>query len=312
MVKSNSKGDTEKMQAAVLRPLAYFDIFRYPLKVEEIHCYLPVEMSKADLINQLELLTERGIIFCQDGFYSLDSDFTLIDRRRRGNELAEKMMPAARRWAAFVAHFPFVQAVFFSGSLSKNFLTDGGDVDYFIITSPQRLWICRTMLVMFKKIFLLNSKKYFCLNYFVAADQPQIEEKNIFTATECTTLIPVCANGVATLFYDQNSWVKEYYPNNPIPAPLSGTRSNPLRTISEWLLSGVLGDHLDERFMRFTMRHWQKKFGHLTDVDLEVAFKSRRYVSKHHPGNFQQRVIQAYIEKCQMLSRIYGIILPPV
>ena len=90
-----------------------------------------------------------------------------------------------------------------SGSLSKGYYDDDGDIDFFIITSPKRLWIARTFLILYKKIFLLNSRKYFCVNYFISSNALEIEEKNIFTATELTTLLPMFGNGSFHKFYEK-------------------------------------------------------------------------------------------------------------
>src|SRR4029453_8923510 len=90
-----------------------------------------------------------------------------------------------------IASFPYVRCVCISGSLSKKYFDDTTDIDFFVITKPGRLWVCRTFLILFKKLFLLNSKKYFCINYFIDSDNLEIPDQNIFTATELTTLIPM-------------------------------------------------------------------------------------------------------------------------
>ena len=100
-------------------------------------------------------------------------------------------MHKALRNARLIFHFPFTRAIMISGSLSKNYADEASDVDYFIIVKPGRLWIARTLLIIYKRIFLMNSKKYFCVNYFIDEDHLEIEEKNLFTAVELTTLIPI-------------------------------------------------------------------------------------------------------------------------
>ena len=56
-----------------------------------------------------------------------------------------------------------------------------------IITAPHRLWVGKDLLMLFKKIVLFNSKNIFVLNYFIASDNMNIEERNIYTLTEIVT-----------------------------------------------------------------------------------------------------------------------------
>jgi hypothetical protein len=115
-----------------------------------------------------------------------------------------------------IMSFPFVESVNISGALSKNFIDDDGDIDFFIITAPNKLWIARTLLIAYKKIVLFNSKKYFCVNYFISTNHLEIDEQNKFTATELVTLIPVYGEKAYTNFVTKNKWVETIFPNKPM------------------------------------------------------------------------------------------------
>ena len=92
-------------------------------------------------------------------------------------------------------------------------MDEKSDLDFFIITAPKRLWIARTLLVMYKRFFLFNSHKYFCVNYFVDEDHLEIEEKNLFTATELATVIPLYGQVHYTNLLKANPWLKRFFPN---------------------------------------------------------------------------------------------------
>src|SRR6202022_4223033 len=91
------------------------------------------------------------------------------------------------------------------------------DIDFFIITKANRLWIARTLMHLFKKLtFLTGHQGWYCMNYYVDEEALQIEEKNIFTATELITLLPVCGNGTMEEFFRANNWASSYFPNYAI------------------------------------------------------------------------------------------------
>ena len=71
--------------------------------------------------------------------------------------MAKEIMPKALKTSNFIAKFPYIECVSLSGALSKGYYDDDdGDFDFFIITKPNRLWIARTLLILYKKIFLLQ------------------------------------------------------------------------------------------------------------------------------------------------------------
>ena len=153
-----------------LKTILYFSIFRYPLRIEEIHSYTNYE-SVTDTEKELEHLIAEKILIKVDDFYVYGSDLDSVIKRLRGNMYAGRALRIAQKKAKFIAKFPFVRAVGVSGSLSKGYYDNESDIDFFVITEPNKLWLCRTFLMLYKKIFLLNSRKYFCINYFISTSQ---------------------------------------------------------------------------------------------------------------------------------------------
>ncbi|MEM6725047.1 MAG: nucleotidyltransferase domain-containing protein [Bacteroidota bacterium] len=285
----------------VLQHLLYYDIFSYPLSEEEIKNHLQQDWTSEAVRLMLGDLVDKGWLFKHQDFFALDDDPAKAEERLIRMERSKKYTRIAFRMGKLIAAFPFVQGVYVSGSLSKKWVNEDGDIDYFIITQSGRLWIARTLLVLFKKLFLFNSHKYFCVNYFIDEDHLEIEEKNRFTATEIVTLLPIAGKEQFSAFRAANTWVGDYFPNYPEPN-LTKVKKIPkagLGKLLQWPLKGKLGDWLDKRFLLMTLSVWKRKFKSLDLDHFEVALKSRKYVSKHHPNHFQRRVLDTYHEKCQ-------------
>lgn len=300
---------------AVLRTLAYYDIFNYPLTERDIAQSCPgLKNSLNPYKNALINLTEKGIIFKFGNYYSLTDNHQNVKDRIAGNDRAKTWMKKAYRFSRLIAGFPFVRSVALSGSLSKGFIGDDPDIDYFIITEPNRLWLARTMLVVFKKIFLLNSYKYFCINYFIDTENLEIEEKNLFTATEVTTLKPIYGAEFARKFFEKNRWVEHYFPHFNITGleQIGSSRTFGIKRFIEMMLTGKHGDWLDTRFMKITIDHWSSKFGNrYSPEEFNLVFKSSKKISKHHPQNFQKKVLQEYNRKLLDLKEKFNIEIEP-
>lgn len=302
--------DLSPVSESIVRALAYTGLFQYPLTEEEIfsRAHLPT-LEKKEVQEAIKELTQAGQIFKLGEFYSLDKDPAQEQKRLKGNLLANQKMDKAHQMSRLIFSFPYVRVVSLSGSLSKDYMDETTDIDFFIITQPKRLWLCRTLLIAYKKIFLLNSYQHFCLNYFIDSDHLEVEEHNLFTATEVVTLIPTCGAEVFEDFLSANQWFKQHYPHGQPRSTKDVVSAKPkgFKRILETILDTFIGDLLDRLCMRMTVGHWKKKFTEFRPEDFEVAMKSRSYVSKHHPGNFQRRVLDAYAERIKKFEREHGL-----
>ena len=293
----------------LLKPILYFSLFKYPLTEEEIFNFSKAESKEQIKLDLMELVND-DIIYKIDNFYLTENNETLIKRRLEGNKMAKNIYQKALTVSRLISKFPYVEGVGISGSLSKGYYDDDGDIDFFIITSPKRLWIARTFLILYKKLFLLNSRKYFCVNYFISSNALEIEEKNIFTATELTTLLPMFGNGSFHKFYDKNKWVESYLPNKTVTDGLSKlnlVKKPTVTKITEYFLDSKMGDWLDTVFLRITYHKWKIKFNHLEERQFNVAMKSTKNISKHHPLNFQRKVIDRLNNRYDELREKHNI-----
>ncbi len=289
----------------IIKTLAYYDIFNYPLTAEEIYHNLGANhVSSIDVTNEIEKLCKDGLIYRKNSFYLLTNNDKYISRRIDGNKLAAKKINSAYRMTNFISKFPYVRAILLSGSISKGYMEKDSDVDYFIITQPNRLWVTRLLLMLFKKIFLLNSRKVFCINYFVDTETLEIEEKNIFTATELTTLIPTYGTELYNALYSKNIWIREFYPNFPKrdTIRISENKRSFIKKLFEKLLNNSLGDLLDDFAMKLFEKSNLKKYRDYNPKDFQVAFKTSKHESKHHPKFFQKRVLEDFSKKLKSIE----------
>jgi hypothetical protein len=297
-------------QSSVIRTLAYFDLFKHPLKAKEIfHLLQDKNFPEEKIVSSIESLCKAGLIFKNRDYYFLQNDAEIVDRRLKGEKFAEQSLITAEKYSGLIARFPFVRGIALSGSISKNYMDSESDIDYFIITAPGRLWVARTLLILYKKIILMNSRKYFCVNYFLSEDALEVPDKNIFTATEASFLIPTYNYPLYRRFMDENNWSKHFLPNFPVRTRqyMVADKKYSLRTLLEKLLSGKTGEKLDSYFFRMTIRFWKKKFSHFDEGTFDFRLRSRKNVSKHHPLGYQEKVLTRYSEKLSSFAKAHSI-----
>lgn len=282
---------------AIATTLKYYAIFRYPLRAEEVHRYCAAGVSMADVHACLDELLSTQQVFSWKGYYSPSPEVEkLVERREQGNREAKAKIVKAGRVGRFIYLFPFVRFVGISGSLSKGYADSKSDFDFFIVTAERRLWICRTLLHLFKKLtFLAGQQHKFCMNYFVDETHVQLEEQNIYTATELASLIPICGQEVHRELLLSNRWMLHHIPHfKPLPPDRATSKPVWLKSAAEWCFDRLGATSLNMALMRFTDNRWRKKWARkqYPSADYSLAFKTTPHVSKNHPANYQKKILE--------------------
>ena len=218
-------------------------------------------------------------------------------------------MTTARKVAAFLYRFPYVRGIAISGSLSKNYADDGSDIDLFIITAKNRLWVARTIMHCLKKLtFLVNKEHYFCMNYYIDEEELLIAEKNIYTAIEIGTLIPLEGDIVFEKFYSANAWTRDFLPNKNMRVASAKPIKRPLlKRLIEAIFNLPFGNMIDSLLMKITARRWRNKTVHqkLNSHGDVMAMVTGKHYSKPDPRNFQANLLLKYERKIELLLKDY-------
>jgi hypothetical protein len=273
------------LQEPVTRVLAYYDMFRYPLTTEEIYTFLPSgDVGELELEEALDEMAAEGAIGRSRGYHYLPHQTSdVVDRRVRMEKEGERMWEIARLVGGILRHVPFVRGIFISGQLCRYIADEESDIDYFIVTTPERLWIVRTAFVIARRLLLLNSRKYFCTNYFVTTANLAVRERNEYAACEVASTKPLYNMELFERYMGENSWLNDYYPHFDlsrieIRRGVEGTSR--LQRVAERLVPARLADRLDRWLMERTREFWRRKFPDRPAETYEVSLRSCRDESR--------------------------------
>lgn len=285
--------NTEK---SIISALAYFNVFNYPLKEDEIFNFLCNHCEKFYFEKALCYLCRQKIVYKIEEFYSLRNDSRLVERRKKGNNLAIEQLKTAEKISRFLYRFPFVKGVAVSGSLSKNYADEKSDIDFFIITKANRLWLARTLMHLFKKFtFITGKQHWFCMNYYIDEQALEIKEKNIFTAVEVATVLPLQGEFIFRNFFKENRWAKEYFPQHLRWNDIVKDQKYSIQSIRIIRKNGI-GEKINEWLMNMTIKRWQKKTerrlrsysGELMGLDAGIHY------AKPDPSNLQRKILYRF------------------
>lgn len=286
---------------SILKAIAYFDVFRYPVTADEIYLFMDNAITTASLHAELDHLLTTKKIYQLGEYYSLRNEPVLAERRTKGNERATGLLQTADKIGRFLYKFPFVRGVGISGSLSKDYAEADADIDFFIITDRNHLWIARSFLHGLKKLsFLVGKQHWYCMNYFIDEDALLIAEKNIFTATEVVTLKPVCGEKGLQLFYNTNHWAMAHFPNRANVLFTEAEREVPvIKRFLEKLFNNRFGNWIDDSLMRITERRWaDKERKHkLNSKGNPLGLIAGKHFARPNPEHFQKKIMDCLSER---------------
>lgn len=285
----------------LLNVFHYFDYFRHALLPIEVWKYCSVISSVDAIKGKLDELEQLGLLSKKKGFYALANRAEIIDDRVRNIPLNNKLFKSAKWVLKLLKIIPFVKGVGISGSLSKHGATPGSDIDFFIITARNRVWMVKAIAIAIKKVLFFNSHKYLCVNYLLAEDKLALKRQNRFQAMEAVTLIPLYGRKVFSEFYKQNTWISEFFPNMfPPDLALVASKRSIVSSFFEMVLKGSVGDRIEQGALREFRKHGKIKYG--AKKRQEGKFKYEKGESAYFPHDFEKEVLSNYELKTNKLA----------
>jgi glycosyltransferase involved in cell wall biosynthesis len=204
----------DAIERAIMHTLAYSDLFDFPLTAGEVHRYLIGVRATAEEVNEVLAsgrlvpgrLTRIGDLFLLPGREGL------AEVRRARAAVTQRLMPRAVRYGRMIAGLPFVRMVAITGSLAARNADSDSDVDYLVVTAPERLWLCRAMVILLVRL-ARRRNIVLCPNYLLSESALELGQEDLYTAWELAQMVPVAGIDVYRRLRRRNAWTNRFLPN---------------------------------------------------------------------------------------------------
>lgn len=212
------------VETAILKTLAYSDIFNFPLTQEEIWEYLisDKEISRKNFLESLNNLQGKSISK-NDIYFCLSGNETIIPQRIKNSKEVSKKMKIAQKAASVISKIPTVLFIGLSGGLANSDVDESDDIDFFIITKKNKLFQTRFWILLFLEFLGVrrrrldkNPKNKICVNLIIDESQLSFPEykQDIYIAHEIVKIKPLFEqHNTFSKFLQRNKWVKKYFVN---------------------------------------------------------------------------------------------------
>lgn len=284
---------------AILHTAAYADVFDYPLTSAEIHRYLIGIRAPYETVARF--LREGTQLSRVGDFYSLPNREMLVETRQRRERIAEQLWPKAVEYGRLIARLPFVRMVAVTGALAVNNSEEGDDIDYLIVVEPGRLWSCRVLVMVVRRLAALKGVTL-CPNYLVSLRTLAFSDRSLYTAHEIIQMVPLAGLEVYERMRLQNAWVGHFLPNaHSAPLPPFTISRRIYRNLGRPALEAVLSTKPFSALERWEMDRKIRRLSREQAVSPESDFSADW--CKGHAHRHQARTQAALDER---LSRLQG------
>jgi hypothetical protein len=267
---------------SVFRTLAYADVFDYPLTASEVYRYLT---SVRGTVEEVAWALSDKSLFSQTGdYFTLRGREHIVETRKRRAKVAARLWAKSGRYGRVIASLPFVKMVAVTGSLAMNNTDEGNDVDYMIVTAPNRLWTCRALILLIARIARLDGIRL-CPNYLVTTNALELKERSLYVAHELVQMIPLSGVEVYNEIRRRNDWIEDYLPHasgapEPPPPAALVKRLSAIQRVSELVLSLPFGRWFEKWEMNRKIERLSREQSH----SIESSFSAdicKGHIDKH-------------------------------
>jgi len=273
-----------------LATLAYFDLFDYPLKLEEIHRYFLGEQPTLEDLKKF-LDEHREIISQQDGYYFFKGRDLITMTRDEREKISREYWKKVRWFLPFIHFVPFIKMVGVCNTLAINNAARESDIDLFIVAKKGRLFFVRFLTVLLFGV--LGVRRHgnkvsgrFCLSFYVDESALNLEtiqagEHDIYLPYWILTMKPIYGREAYERFVKENFWITKYF-GRTLSTAQDFWGTHILRFfgwLKEVLWRGKFGDRIEKKLSAIQMkRHARRK----DELPSEASIVVSEHMLKFH------------------------------
>jgi len=213
------KENIKDLEKAIMKTIAFFDLFNYALTSFEIYKYLyGMQASFHEVREKLQQMRENLLIE-RNGFYALRDRVEIIENKNEQYHFTNQKLKIVRRVARILKYLPGIRMI----ALCNNFYyTPKSDIDLFIIVRRGELWTTRFFTTILMHILRLrrHGKQIadrVCLSFYITDDNLDLSgialPEDPYFYYWLILLQPIYDTQVYREFNLANKWILQKLPN---------------------------------------------------------------------------------------------------
>jgi len=301
----------KKIKKEIIKVIVFFDMFDYPVTEFELWRFLGVKCSLRKI---MEVMSDKEFLRKHDiekknSFYFFASRSYIIETRNARYNYTDRKFKIAIRVAKLFRFIPWIKMISIGNIVGSNNLDNNGDIDFFIITEKNRVWISRLFCACLMAMFRMrpspgNEKDKVCLSFFIDTEMVDLEKikfskDDIYFNYWIAGVKPIYDKDQTYLeFIKKNNWIKDVFPN------WQEAKSVYFRDVKS-RSSKFYDDIVDLLFggLNYKLQNWQIKMmpdilKKMMNKDTRVIIKER--ILKLHVNDRRDKIKERFIRRLNL------------
>lgn len=290
-------------------PLTSFEIWQYLIKEKKNQKNTPISLK--EVVKTLEeSIFLKNHVSEKNGFYFLKGQGDLVKKRIFQNKLSVKKWKRFRRIIKAISFIPYIRMVGVTGSMSFSNPRKESDLDVFIITAKNRIWLCRFLVTALTQILGVRrheekTRNKICLNHYISEEKLEVSGKSLYVAYEYLKMVPVFSRNAYDKFIQENKWIEGFLATAKTSYSMNKRllknrkQGYIIKNFFEILLNNFGGDFLEKALGGLQEKRikksplYKKPGGRVVSSEIELEF---------HPDSPQKRILEKFNKEAANLG----------
>ncbi|MDD3774020.1 MAG: hypothetical protein PHW50_01945 [Patescibacteria group bacterium] len=267
-----------KLQKEIIKTLLFFNLHKRPLNPKEVHQYANIKSQESHVFLALLDLCRKNKVIEKNQYFTLRKYQGLFKTFYQRLKIKQDLENKTRKFIWLIRLMPFVRAVMLANSLTMGLPNKNSDIDLVVLCKKNRLWTCRffltgilTMLGHKRAKNVKTAPGKLCLSYYLSLKESNLKpwrlKNDPLMDYWLATFRPLTGGKAIELFYSQNVWLGDFFPNLKIET--TNQKVKPL-SFGAFLLEKTL-DLFGDRLENFLFKSQSAKIKAKNKPDTLIA-----------------------------------------
>ena len=203
----------ENLESKIYSTLAFFALFGRRLSLDELKSNFmggaPSDLSDIANYHFIEKI---------NGTFGLKT----VEYKDFSEKLSDIFWLRVFKFVRLAQFIPFIRMIAVCNNLALGTVNEDSDIDLFIITSKNRIFLARTLITLFYHLLGVRRhgdkvKARLCLSFFVSEEGLDLKntliENDIYFYYWFKSLKPIFGSNTLKIYKDANKWIDSLFPN---------------------------------------------------------------------------------------------------
>jgi hypothetical protein len=260
---------------------------------DQVYGLLRQEIDRNTYQSVIDELLEENVIFNKNRCLHLKEVESIESERKKWSR---DLFKKNKKYLRLICQIPWIKFLGLTGANAFESCSQDDDIDLFVITSKNRLWLCYLTLVVLSKF--IGKRGCFCINFLVDENNLEIREKNYFTAVQIVQMKTLNNDEFHRKLVNNNKWIFKILPNAGVNfqkngfylLSKNGTRNR--RTGSSQLLT-KLNKKIYLKYSRRLMKKFPDSFG--SGIVLSEGYAKLNRIDNQH---IYDVLLDKFVKEC--------------